>query len=256
MLIVDDEPSVRDLLTAFFEERFEVRQAASAEEALPLVLEESFDVLLIDKNLPGMNGVELIRQVRELNDDVAIAMITGYPSAESIVDTLNLGIDAYIEKPFNSLQEFGTLIDAILSRRKAPIPAVLLARDPARVPRVVAAIGDGQERTVVAEALGALQATLVSVGTERELLALLTPEPDVVLLDTEAWGDWSPDIVEKIAEKAPFAGCVILSCGNVTTPDLRRLVDLCVVAVLMWRADPDWKSKLLQAVRRVLAPPP
>ena len=198
-----------------------------------------------------MSGVELIRQIREADDDVAIAMITGFASAESIVETLNLGIDAYIEKPFKSLTEFGALVDAILSRKKKHVEA---ARAASPAPKIAAAIGDFDQRVEIAAALGALQAKVICVGTELELLDLLNPEPDVVLLDTTAWRGWTPKIVETIAEKAPFAACVILSAGNLSTDALKQLVDLGVVSVLMWQEDPDWQQKLLEAVRRVLSP--
>src|SRR3954463_3864591 len=138
MLIVDDEASVRDFLKAFFQGRFEVTSAANAAEALHIFLQDStFDILLVDKNMPGMSGVELIRQIREANDDIAIAMITGYASAESIVETLNLGIDAYIEKPFKSLTEFGALVDAILASKNRVREAW---REPERTPVIAAAI--------------------------------------------------------------------------------------------------------------------
>lgn len=253
MLIVDDEESVCDFLSAFFEARFEIRTVGSAEAALKVLLEEPpFDILLVDKNLPGMSGVELIRQVREADDDVSIAMITGYASTESIVETLNLGVDAYVEKPFNSLQEFGALVDSILARKKiraAPSTAPAEKRG-----TVVGAIGDFDRRIAIAEALAEDAGKVLCVGTEGELVDLLKPEPDVVLLDTEAWHDWTPKIVETIAERAPFAGCVILNGGNLDTDALKHLVELGVVSVLMWHADPDWKAKLVASVKRVLSP--
>ena len=252
MLVVDDEGSVRDFLRAFFQARFAVTTVANAAEALRALLEgERFDILVIDKNMPGMSGVELIRQIREADDDVAIAMITGYASAESIVETLNLGIDAYIEKPFKSLTEFGALVDSILARRKKTPEAV---REAAREARVVGAIGDFDQRVEVAAALATLPAKVTCVGTELELVDLLDPEPDIVLLDTVAWRGWTPKIVETIAERAPFAACVVLSSGNLSTDALKALVDLGVVAVLMWHEDPDWQKKLLESARRVLAP--
>src|SRR5580658_826355 len=120
MLIVDDEETICGFLRDFFGARYEVETAPSAESALPLLSLGSFDIVLVDKNLPGMSGVDLIRQVRERDEDISIMMMTGYASAESIVDTLNMGIDAYVEKPFGSLSELSQLVDAILRRKSLP----------------------------------------------------------------------------------------------------------------------------------------
>src|SRR3712207_2119015 len=103
-LIVDDEPTVASALSlAAGDAAWEVETAHSAEEALRLLTTRKFDAILVDKNLPGMTGVELIRRARELHRAAAIVMMTGYASPESASETLNLGVDAYIEKPFDDI---------------------------------------------------------------------------------------------------------------------------------------------------------
>lgn len=255
MLVVDDEDSICELLRGYFESRgATVVTCPTAEVALQrLVHEESFDILFIDKNLPGMTGVELIRQVREADEDVAILMITGYSSAESIIDTLNLGIDAYVEKPFKSLGEISALTDAILRRRTLSSAAPTL--DPDRTLHVIGAIDDAGLRTSVAEALSRVRVNLLCVRTEAELLLAVGGDPDVVLFDTLAWRHWSPATVERVAEKAPFAAAVVLSAGNLATKDLRKLIDLGVLALFEVASDPDWRRKLGAAVERILVPP-
>lgn len=256
MLVVDDEESICELLRGYFESRGAiVVTCPSAEVALQrLVHEESFDILFIDKNLPGMSGVELIRQVREADDDVAILMITGYASAESIIDTLNLGIDAYVEKPFKSLGELSALTDAILRRRMLSSSAAATTPDPDRTLHVIGAIDDAALRTSVAEALSRVRVNLLCVRTETELLLAVGGDPDLVLFDTLAWRHWSPATVERVAEKAPFAAAVVLSAGNLATKDLRKLIDLGVLALFEVASDPDWRRKLGAAVERILVP--
>ncbi|HVO32073.1 MAG TPA: response regulator [bacterium] len=257
MLIVDDEPAICDFLGGYFGTRFDVISVGSAEQALHVLLDPPpFDILLVDKNLPGMSGVELIRQVRAADENVSIVMITGYASAESIVETLNLGIDAYVEKPFKSLEEFSALVDAILRRKSVTPSSDAPARDASRPARIVGAIGDAVRRVDVAAALAPLHATIDCVATESELLALLSPEPDVVLLDADAWRSWSPKIVEQVNERAPFATCIVLSAGNLGTDALKTLVDLGVNGLLMWSIDPAWKTKLVEQVTRAIGPAP
>lgn len=104
ILIVDDEPSVQMALQAALEQSgCRVEAVKTGEEALERYRKGTFDLVFVDKNLPGMDGVELIRKILDENDDVALLMITGYPSVESALETLELGIDGYIAKPFDDI---------------------------------------------------------------------------------------------------------------------------------------------------------
>ena len=138
LLLVDDEPSVRAALElALEDEPWRIESVSSAEEALGLLATRRFDLLLTDKNLPGMTGVDLIRKVRQDNLDMACVMITGYASVESAAETMKLGVDAYVEKPFDSIYEVVRRL-----REEAPALDVLLARgDPMLAHRGICDIG-------------------------------------------------------------------------------------------------------------------
>ena len=160
ILIVDDEDSIREMLETLFEAKgASCKTAPSAEDALRILVKESFDILLVDKNLPGMSGVELIRQLREADDEVAIMMMTGYASADSIIETLNLGIDAYVEKPFSSIQDLLDSVEAILQGRKklraVPSAAEQSAEKaaPASVLSTLVAVSSPEDRRVISAAL-------------------------------------------------------------------------------------------------------
>lgn len=268
MLIVDDEDSICDFLSTFFGSRFEVQTAPNAEEARNFLAAGRFDIMLVDKNLPGMSGVDLIAKVRESDEELSIVMITGFASSESIVETLNLGIDAYVEKPFKSLSELAQLVDAILRRKTVPVPGRFPAArgslrsqrnperppEPPRPPRVVGAIGDIQRRVDIIAALSTLNPSITCVGTERELLKLMATDPDAVLLDTDAWPGWSPKIVDQVANKAPFAACIVLTAASISTTALKGLVGIGVRSVILWNTDAQWKSKLSESVRRAVQP--
>ena len=100
ILVLDDDESMRMTVVAVLTpQEWKIDQAGSAEEALDLCKDTSYDVMLVDKNLPGKSGVEFIREIRRLGSDAAVIMITGYASAASAFEMVNLGIDAYIEKP-------------------------------------------------------------------------------------------------------------------------------------------------------------
>ncbi len=118
LLVVDDEEVILTVLRkAFTMEGHEVVLAKSAEQAAALLKEQPFDVLVTDKNLPGLGGVQLAGLARAGDPDIAIVVVTGYASKESAEELLQFGIDDYVIKPFN-VDEFTAKIEDILARRR------------------------------------------------------------------------------------------------------------------------------------------
>lgn len=119
ILIVDDEPAVRTALKLAIRRRpWQVEEVESAEAAYVQLQSGRFDIALIDKNLPGMSGVDLIREIRKTDRSLAIIVITGFASSESATEALHLGIDAYLEKPFDDVYNVAGKIEDILAVRK------------------------------------------------------------------------------------------------------------------------------------------
>jgi DNA-binding response OmpR family regulator len=105
VLVVDDEPMILQLLSqALAAKELSVRTAASAEEAEATLRKDAIGCLLVDKNLPGMDGLELLRRTRALQPQAACLVMTGYASIDSAVEALRLGAADYVQKPFPSLQ--------------------------------------------------------------------------------------------------------------------------------------------------------
>jgi two-component system nitrogen regulation response regulator NtrX len=102
VLIVDDEPGIRASLAGILEdEGFTTASAASGEQALELLATEPFDAMLLDVWLPGIDGLEVLRRLREmrLGDAPAPIMISGHASIESAVQATKLGAFDFLEKP-------------------------------------------------------------------------------------------------------------------------------------------------------------
>lgn len=102
ILAVDDEPSARLLIARVLQRAgYEVTSAASAEEALELLEKgKRFDLLITDKNLPRINGLELIRKARAMIPDIPVVLITAAPDAAAISGER---LEAYLAKPFKNL---------------------------------------------------------------------------------------------------------------------------------------------------------
>ena len=102
ILVVDDEQHIRNSLAVWFrEEGYEVGVAASGREALAALAREGSNILLVDIKMPGMDGLELQRKVRELAPDATIIIMTAYASVETAVQALKEGAYDYIVKPFD-----------------------------------------------------------------------------------------------------------------------------------------------------------
>ena len=101
ILVVDDEELYRRALERILTRAgHEVVCAGNASEALSVVGERPLDLVLCDLMMPGINGLELIRQIRELETDLPCILITGHGSAKSSVEALDAGAFWYLEKPF------------------------------------------------------------------------------------------------------------------------------------------------------------
>ena len=103
VLVVDDEEVMAILLRDVLGEEFSLATVQAAEDAIPYLVRNPPDVLLVDKNLPGMSGLELLEQAKALHPEVEVIVITGYASLESAVEALRLGAYDYLIKPFDDI---------------------------------------------------------------------------------------------------------------------------------------------------------
>ena len=101
ILAIDDEQNIRHLIESEFSmEGLAVTTAGSGEEGLKLFDSEEFDVVLLDINLPKLNGVEVLKRLKQKSPDTEVIMITGYGDIKSAVDSIKQGARDYITKPF------------------------------------------------------------------------------------------------------------------------------------------------------------
>jgi DNA-binding NtrC family response regulator len=101
ILAIDDEQNIRTLIANEFAlEGFGVTTAKSGEEGLKLCEKENFDVILLDIRLPKMNGIEVLRRLKEKNPEARVIMITAYGDIKTAVESMKLGAQDYVTKPF------------------------------------------------------------------------------------------------------------------------------------------------------------
>jgi DNA-binding NtrC family response regulator len=112
ILAVDDEQNLLELLiTALGKRGFKVRTASSGTEALKLVERESFQLALLDIKMGPVNGVQLLKEIKDRSPVIKVIMMTAYPTLETRLDASENGASAYLTKPVD-LQK---LVDTINS---------------------------------------------------------------------------------------------------------------------------------------------
>lgn len=104
VLVVDDEGAIRYSVSKTLQRvGYNVAEASSGEEALDMLRQGNFDVVLTDIRMPpGLDGVELVRRIKEMDADTIVILMTGYPSLSTAVEALRLGAHDYLIKPSSS----------------------------------------------------------------------------------------------------------------------------------------------------------
>lgn len=117
MLVVEDEgfqrEMLRDLLTR---EGHRVTEAESGEKALQLLESSLFDLILLDFRMPGMNGLELLRQIKRINPEIEVVIMTAYGTIETAVEAMKAGARDYLTKPID-FEELCILIERVAEHR-------------------------------------------------------------------------------------------------------------------------------------------
>ena len=136
LLLVDDDRTFRLSTAALLrQDGHEVSEAADGQRAVELLEEDTFDLILLDLKMPGLDGVSVVEVLRKWGHDTPILMISGFGTIETAVDALHTGADDFLTKPVEP-DVLSARVDALLSRRPAPsssgtAPGGLLGRSAA-----------------------------------------------------------------------------------------------------------------------------
>jgi DNA-binding NtrC family response regulator len=117
ILVVEMEGSRREIISEFLGRTFSVKAAADGDEALALLQKEHYDVVLADRNLPGMSGLRVIEQAQRLLPHCASVLYTAYPSYETIKEAFELGVDGYLARPSEDLKALAEKVAGALRSR-------------------------------------------------------------------------------------------------------------------------------------------
>ena len=103
ILVVDDNQVIQDILKQFFGRGYNVETVGSASLALAAVIQKSPDAILLDVRMPGVDGLSLLKSLREMGVRTPIFVMTGYDSTQVALEALEQGATGYLPKPFDLL---------------------------------------------------------------------------------------------------------------------------------------------------------
>src|SRR5262252_7504432 len=121
ILIIDDDKSLLESYTVLLEDEFQVSTAETGEKGLDVLRHEDVHLVLLDVRLPGINGIEVLRRIKALDENVDVIMITAVRDVRVAVDAIKLGAHDYVAKPFE--------IDEILSLLRRTLEHQSLLRE-------------------------------------------------------------------------------------------------------------------------------
>ncbi len=126
ILLVEDEPSVaRGLEMVLSEEGYGVNLAATGTDALSKFGGSGYDLVVADLRLPDIDGLEVIRQIKQLRPDTRVIIITGYPSVSSAISAVRLGVEDYLRKPFTDDELVSVVGQALQESEQGSVESLL-----------------------------------------------------------------------------------------------------------------------------------
>lgn len=203
IMLVEDEESVRLTLAANLElDGFEVIEAESAEVALELLSSNAVDAVLSDIRMPGINGVEMFREIRRKHAELPVILMTAFTTEEFVDQAIDEGVFTVLSKPVNLSKLAGTLERAI------DTPFILVVDDTEQAAQEISAglTNLGMRTRSASDAKGALEA--IRNGTV-----------DVCVTRMVLDGPENENMIEKVRSLDPNVICIVVAKGD-SAPDV------------------------------------
>jgi two-component system response regulator PilR (NtrC family) len=223
--LIDDEPVIHDVLGQLLtSEGYEVEISASGEEALEKFPSHSFDVILLDLLMPGMDGIEVLRRIKKVDPLAAVIIITAYGSVESAIAAMKIGALDYVQKPFKH-DDLLLAIEKALERKRLQDENIRLKDELRQRYGFANIIGKSQAMKSVFDLIKAAAPTRSTIllqgesGTGKELVAralhLNSNRAEAPFVTVNS-GSLPPDLLESHLfghVKGAFTGAVALKKG-------------------------------------------
>ena len=221
VLVIDDEEIMREILeTLLTREGYDVRLAVSGAEGVELAKAHAFDAAVVDVMMPGMDGLQTLAELKKLDDDLPVVMITAFASVETAISAMKSGAFDYITKPFKNDEVLVVVRNAVERRRLVAENTALRQNLQAQTARFAGIIGRSprmkQVFNLIIQAAPSRSTILVTgeSGTGKELVAraihLNSPRADRAFVTVNS-GNLPPDLLESTLfghVKGAFTGAI------------------------------------------------
>jgi len=117
ILIVDDEPGARESLGVILEDDYQVLSVGNGQEALETLQKKPIDLILLDVNMPDMDGLAVLRKIKEQDEEIDVIMVSALNQARKAVDAIKLGAYDYITKPYEP-EDILSTVNRVISKQK------------------------------------------------------------------------------------------------------------------------------------------
>lgn len=174
VLVVDDEKTLRHFLRLNLQEQgYEVTEAADGQTALALIEQQRFDVALVDLRLTDMDGLDIVRRLRQLAPTTSVIILTAYATLDSAVEALRQGAHDYLTKPFDTSELLTSVADG-LARQSAEEPTQVKPTEPVLEIKDLKLNPHNRQVTRRGEVINL-------TPTEFDILAVLMAQPNVAM---------------------------------------------------------------------------
>jgi CheY-like chemotaxis protein len=245
ILVVDDESIIRMVFRDLMSKECDVVEAETAEEALSQLRRSAFDLIVTDKNLPGLSGLDLAQEARKLNPASRVILMTGYPSLVTAQQALELGVMDYLLKPFDEIRE-------VRDKLRAALTAALPGKHTATTKRVDVYEDNPASAKQIGEALQL-------IGMEPKVLVEPVPggedAPAAVIVSWDfspAHGHKSVELARNMSKGAPFIVLAEHLTMETTLESLRAGSSACLPKLL---SDSRALSRQLARALKLPVPP-
>ena len=194
ILIVDDHPGMCDTLKDILEdEDYQVSTAESGQEAIDLCQDQTFDVILMDVRMPGLNGVEAFRRIKTFSEGTRVIMMSAYSVEELKREALKEGAVAFLQKPL----DIEMLLKLIQQTEHPPVLIVM---------------NDQQERETVADYLIQSQYRAYTTSTATEAIELARQiRFSIIMIDTNLTSTRGLDLYLTLKQITPTSATIMLA---------------------------------------------
>ncbi len=143
ILVVDDEPGPRESLRVVLQEDHNVTCVSDGPRALHLVRTRPVDLVTLDLRLPGLEGLDLLREIKALDPHIEVIVVTGYGDLQSAMESIHQGVADYLTKPFN-INEIKRAVSKSLERRRLNLELTRFFRELEAAEGTPAALAEGR----------------------------------------------------------------------------------------------------------------